>query len=155
VRHPCWAACAGDLSSDPSIHTGWLTTTCNSTSKGSDALFCTPWAPKHTCICSHKHTHNIMKRKYSRKIHCSGGWEWGAQWHTPYPRSTSGKLTQVQDQPDYHSKNQASKGYVERPFQKQQKQAKRCGAHLLSQHLGDKRQAELCEFEASLVYVWI
>lgn len=40
----------------PSTHVAWLTTTCNSSSKGSDTCFWLPWESVLTCTDSHIHT---------------------------------------------------------------------------------------------------
>lgn len=47
----------------PSTYSGQLTTSCNSSTRGSSTLFWTPWAPTLPCahistIHTHTHTHN-------------------------------------------------------------------------------------------------
>jgi hypothetical protein len=47
--------CKFALAEDPSL--GWLTSTCNSSSQGSDTLFKTPLIPALMCAQTHMQTH--------------------------------------------------------------------------------------------------
>lgn len=51
-----------DLSLSPTIHTGQLTTSYNSSFRLSDTSFWPPWAPAYLYTQTHTHTH-IIKNK--------------------------------------------------------------------------------------------
>jgi hypothetical protein len=74
--HVLLEALVEDLGSVPSTHIGWLKTTCNSSSRGSDSLFCLLQVPaclwcKYIHTLSHIHIDRknvkILKKKIRKK----------------------------------------------------------------------------------------
>lgn len=73
---------AEDLSSSPRTCVKWLPTSCNSSSTGSNILFCLCWV-LNACLETHKNTHvqaitnKSLKTEQTKMCKESDNWNWG------------------------------------------------------------------------------